>query len=108
MNTQPNDTGTRLNATHTIRLTFSDTETDQALYAALCASSKNECRTPLTRQTKYVLRMAMGLIRPDLPLIRRFECANKEARECVSPKPIPPSTKLRLIKGGEMVKPKRN
>ena len=43
-------------------LTFSDDDEEQALYRALCDSSERAIRTPVTRQVKYILAMAMGLL----------------------------------------------
>ena len=93
----------------TIRLRFTEEPEDQALYAALLASSQRECRTPLTRHVKYQLRMAMGLRQPDLFLLKRlgittdddFDLAEHAAAAYI---PVPPSTRpsrhLRLIPRG--------
>lgn len=98
---------------HTIRLRFDDTPEDQALYAALSESSSREHRTPLPRQVKYLLEMAVGMRRPDLFLLKRMglspvdlyaHAANAaEASPTISSQR---STTLRLIPGGaEAVKP---
>ncbi|MDP1948708.1 MAG: hypothetical protein Q8L77_14545 [Nitrospirota bacterium] len=97
------DTAAPLPKAHTIRLHFSDSPEDQALYAALNASSEREHRTPLTRQTKCMLRMAMGLMRPDLCLLKRmgitafdeFDIGNGAAAHGPTARPA-----LRLIQGG--------
>lgn len=102
---------------HTIRLYFDDTPEDQALYAALSASSYHECRTKLPRQIKYLLGMAMGLIQPDLFLLKRlgfssvdpYEYAANASAAYVPPPPTRPPTTLHLIPGGaEAVKPEDN
>ena len=113
MRTQLNaNTVAHLHKTHTIRLRFDDTPEDQALYAALSTSSDHECRTPLPRQIKYLLGMAMGLVRPDQLLLDRM----RSAIECTAntkpadvPSPARPVTTLRLIPGGaKTVKPEDN
>lgn len=93
---------------HTIRLRFDDTPEDQALYAALSATSSREHRTPLPRQVKYLLGMAMGMRRPDLFLLKRMGLSPVDLYEHAanaaeaSPPPISSqrSTTLRLIPGG--------
>ena len=99
---------------HTSRLYFDDTPEDQALYAALSASCDREHRTPLPRQIKYLLEMAMGLRRPDLFLLKRlgyssvdpYEFAANAAAAYVPPPPTRPATALRLVPGGaDTVKP---
>ena len=49
---------------------------DEALYKALCESSHAEDRTPVDRQIKHLLRMALGLRELDQPT---FEAPTKEA-----------------------------
>lgn len=103
---------------HTIRLRFDDTPEDQALYVALLASCDQDCRTPLPRQIKYQLLMAMGLIRPDSSLLKRIglssivyaqrdlaarldrmkiEFAANAAAAYEPPSPTRPATTLRLV-----------
>lgn len=106
----PLNTGTTAphSKTHTIRLHFDETPEDQALYAALRACSEHECRTPLPRQVKYLLGMAMGSIQADLFLLKRlglssvdsYEFAANAAAAYVPPSPTRPPTTLRLIQGG--------
>lgn len=95
---------------HTLLIRFDDTPDDQALYAALSASSIREHRAPLPRQTKWLLRMAMGLREPDLFLLKRLgftdideydlhsQAAAAIARKMDSG--ARPATTLRLIPGG--------
>lgn len=110
MKTQLNaDTEAPKPKTHTIRLSFEDTPEDQTLYAALTSSSEREHRNPLPRHTKYLLRMAMGLIPADLFLLKRLgfssvdplEFAANAATEYLpapSSKPCPSGRpKLRLV-----------
>jgi hypothetical protein len=117
MRTQlPADTVAPLHKTHTIRLRFDNTPENQALYAALSASSDHECRTPLPRQIRYLLGMAMGLIQPDLFMLKRlgyssvdpYEFAANASAAYVPPPPTRPPTTLHLIPGGaEAVKPEQ-
>lgn len=109
MKTQLNaDTPAPIRNAHTIRLRFDDTPEDQALYAALSTSSAREHRTPLPRQVKYLLGMAMGMRRPDLFLLKRiglshvdpYEFATNAAAAYVPPTSTQPPTTLRLIPGG--------
>jgi len=100
-------TGVPLSKAHTIRLTFNDTPEDQALYDALRLSSEREYRTPLPRQIRYLLKMAMGLLPPDQDLLHRIREARElhELRErrnaaSVPPPPTRTATTLRLIPGG--------
>lgn len=102
---------------HTIRLHFDVTPADQALYAALRDSGEHECRTPLWRQIKHQLKMAMGLVPPDLFLLKRlgfssvdpYEFSANAAAAYAPPPPTRPATTLRLIPGGaEAVKSEDN
>lgn len=89
----------------TIRLRFTDDPDDQTLYAALVASSEREHRTPVTRQVKQQLRMAMGLRRPDLFLLKRlgissvdeYEFAENAAAAYVPPPPSRRPVALTLV-----------
>ena len=102
------DTAAPTHNAHTIRLRFDDTPEDQALYAALSASSSREHRTPLPRQVKYLLGIAMGTRPPDLFLLKRiglspvdsYELATNAAAAYVPPISSKRSTTLRLIPGG--------
>lgn len=57
---------------HKLTLGFTDDEADRLLYEALVASSGNEDRTPLTRQAKYLLAMALGVRQADRYFLRRI------------------------------------
>lgn len=57
---------------HTLRLHFNETPEDQALYEALTRTSESEFRTPITRQAKHLLRMALGLAQADLWMLNRI------------------------------------
>lgn len=70
---------------HTIRLIFNDTQEDQALYAALRASSDREHLTPLPRHTKHLLAMAMGLRKPDLFLLKRIGFSDIDEYDLIGP-----------------------
>jgi hypothetical protein len=111
------DTAKPLLKAHTLRLHFSDSPEDQALYAALRASGEREYRTPVWRQIKHQLKMAMGLVPPDLFLLKRLEFSSVDPYEVtanaaaayVPPPPIRPATTLRVIPGGaETVKSEDN
>ena len=62
-------------ALHTMKLRFSLDPTDQLLYESLKASSEREIRTPLSRQMKYLLAMALGLRAPDNAMWARLDKA---------------------------------
>lgn len=110
------DTAAPLHTTHTIRLRFDDTPEDQALYAALQATSEREVRTPLPRQMKHLLKMALGLREPDLNLLKRLGFSSvdehdliPEAVKAVAKRMVAEESVLHLIPGGaKTVKPEDN
>lgn len=105
MKTQLNDNTTeRCHKNHSIRLQFENTSTDQALYAALRESSDREDRTPVSRHTKYLLEMALGLRSPDQLMINRilsYLGYPPKALDANAPSSsTSPRTTLRLIPSG--------
>ena len=104
------DTAALLNKAHTIRLHFDDSPKEQALYAALRASSDREHRNPLPRQIKYLLEMAMGTKPADRSLLQRLGLSSVDLDEFAatgaaaydSPPATRPATILRLVPGAAM------
>jgi hypothetical protein len=52
----------------TITLKFSESPEDERMLEAICRTSEDELRTPLTRQVKHLLQMALGLRAADIPM----------------------------------------
>jgi hypothetical protein len=93
------------------RLHFEDSQEDQALYAALATSSDRECRTPLSRQIKHLLAMAMGLRESDLCFLKRLgfssiahHDSSANTMRSFVPSPHAKARQLRLILGGAETK----
>lgn len=68
----------KLKKIRTIKIRLTDRPEDKALYAALVASRKRECRSPLSRHVKWQLKMAMGLRQPDGFLLKRLGFSDVE------------------------------